>query len=187
VTIVVGIFLWPTDPVASLKRLIQDQADRVTDALDTIAMVLGTSAASAHRALDDLIRAGEFDPDVMIALAKAERGLRLNPLRRRQRDLLPELAVRARTLGAMQRYARSTVWDLATQAAQQRDAAGEGAAGPALRAAIAGLRDAARAVGEGADDAATHEVRNDLRIILRVLGPYAQSVLQASSAERFAR
>jgi uncharacterized membrane protein YccC len=206
VTIVVGIFLWPTDPIARLERLIQDQAGRVTDTLDTLAIVLGASAASAHRALDELIRVSEHDPDVMTVLAKAERGLRINPLRHGQRDRLPALAVRARTLGGMQRYTRSTVWDLASQAAQERDAVGEGAAAPALRVAIAGLRDAARAVGEGTDvaeavarasaaldtaaaatdDAAAHEVRNDLRIVLRVLGTYAQGVLQARSAERFA-
>lgn len=207
VAIAAGLFLWPTDPIEGLTALMTDEGEAAIRTLERIRALPGATSEAADDILHKMVQEGEGAPDVMSVLARTDQGLRYNPLRRNERSRLPEMAVRARTLSAIQRYGRSAVWDLASDASMMGTVPDTGPAMHDLDALLDALTDAARAIARGApadhavargnaamdafaagaQGAGARELQNDLRVILRVLGPYTQRAIRTHSAERYGR
>ncbi len=104
VTIVLAPLLWPPNPRRELESLARDCAERLTAALAASVTVLGDPAAArANRVLV------EAEAERLAAFrdraAEAQRAMRFNPLRRRDRGRVAELAGHLAVVAGSAQYA----------------------------------------------------------------------------------
>lgn len=149
VTFVVSIVLWPPDPLRSLREA--EAVTRATVASDLLATVglLGTPGdfeANLDRLRDHAESAAGLPDD----LARARRGLRLNPRHHSERPALDALAPRFDALARGERHVRSLARLFTDLAAEGRPPQA-GSALPTIEEAAAHLADALRGIGDGAN------------------------------------
>ncbi|RSS83611.1 aromatic acid exporter family protein [Streptomyces sp. WAC06614] len=92
VTILLAPLLWPPDPRHALTVLVEESRAHLTQALIGTAAVLGTDPGAARDNLTAVSGHVEAVHGHAVLARKAERAMRFNPLRRRQRDTVARLA-----------------------------------------------------------------------------------------------
>jgi uncharacterized membrane protein YgaE (UPF0421/DUF939 family) len=151
VAIVVAMIVWPPDPIAAVRRLVDDLAADALADLDAVAALPGGPIGRAEALLDERLLASLAVGDPMRTLDRAYSALRWNPRYRRRREAFWGLAVRVRQLRATSRHARAIVWSLVSNADGDLAPGLTDAAAAAFTTALAHLAVGVAAIGAGAD------------------------------------
>jgi uncharacterized membrane protein YgaE (UPF0421/DUF939 family) len=210
IAIVVAMILWPPDPIAAVRRLVDHLMSDALDDLDAVAALPGRPMHDAEALLDERLQESMGMGDPMRTLDRAHSALRWNPRYRRRREAFWSLAVRVRQLRATSRHARAIVWSLVSNAVGDVTPGLAEEAGVAYRAALGHVAVGVAAIGAGADpepslDRARDEVAafaaavagnpapsveadllGALRQLLRVQAPSTAERLETLLRERYA-
>jgi hypothetical protein len=136
VTVALAPILWPPDPVRELERRLDALAERIADDVALTCALVGGPERAAVDNLGDVVEHTRDATRLVDALGALARGLRLNPLRRRDRARLGPLEARVRRAADAAHGARRLARDVAGLAG--RADLGEAWAAAAVPAQVAG-------------------------------------------------